>query len=139
VLTSSVLRINLSSMCRYAWSMSLVQVPMSVVETLIFSVLAYFMIGFSTGTFTSSIVVLICRFECRYLSTLFAAGLLNCSAYTPFLSDTPALAPCSVGNVLVFICCLPSSCIGWNCRTLAACAREQLCSGKVGEMVICLR
>lgn len=33
----------------YAWSMSLVQMPMSLVEALVFSSIIYFMVGFTTG------------------------------------------------------------------------------------------
>ena len=40
---------NLYTASAYAWSMSLVQLPLSVMEASIFSSIAYFMIGFSTG------------------------------------------------------------------------------------------
>lgn len=40
---------NLYTASSYAWSMSLVQMPMSIVEALVFSSIIYFMVGFSTG------------------------------------------------------------------------------------------
>lgn len=36
----------------YAWSMSLVQMPMSLIEALVFSSIIYFMVGFTTGAFS---------------------------------------------------------------------------------------
>lgn len=40
---------NLYSATAYAWCMSLVQLPLSIVEAVIFVTITYFMIGFSTG------------------------------------------------------------------------------------------
>lgn len=40
---------NMYTALAYAWSMSIVQLPLSILETFLFSTIAYFMIGFSTG------------------------------------------------------------------------------------------
>jgi hypothetical protein len=40
---------NMYTALSYVWSMSIVQLPLSCMEALVFSSIAYFMIGFSTG------------------------------------------------------------------------------------------
>lgn len=40
---------NMYNATAYAWSAALVQLPLSVIESFIFTVIVYFMIGFSTG------------------------------------------------------------------------------------------
>jgi ABC-type multidrug transport system permease subunit len=45
---------NMYTALSYAWSMSIVQLPLSALEAFIFSSIAYFMIGFSTGALLCS-------------------------------------------------------------------------------------
>ena len=45
---------NLYTATAFAWSSAIVQLPLSIIETLLFAILYYFMIGFSTGATLSS-------------------------------------------------------------------------------------
>eukprot|EP00892_Ulva_mutabilis_P001385 jgi/Ulvmu1/11247/UM073_0019.1 len=87
---------NLYTASAYAWSMSLVQMPMSLVEALVFSSIIYFMVGFSTDS---------PRYFFTFCAVLASASLAITSIFRmvgAFFSS-PAVANATAGFLLLML------------------------------------